>query len=506
MIALVSTLAVATFARAQGIIAPTAGPINSSMAGASVAAPIEFGGSYWNPAIISGLPRNEFLLGTQLMIPSMHLTSSLPAGAINGVFPPTSRYGVSRSDSGVISNLATGVSFRLTDDSPTTWGIGVFGMVGANVNFAGSNTQPILTPRQPPNYFGVGPIWASTSFLAIMLTGSQQVTDRLAIGGGPVIATGPAAFDPAFFAPGPKDATGLPTFPPATNARPFWGAGFQIGLLYNLSDSWNLGFSYKSPIWQERYGFNSTFPDLAARRIGIQAQVPEIFSWGVAYKGFERALIDIDLRYFDYKNTTLYGTKPIDGGLGWSSVFAAAIGGQYQATDSVTLRAGYLYNTNPIKETNTLFNVQAPGFLQHTLAIGTSYKLTDDITLSLAWIHQFRNAIEGPILQIPGARVKMDAQIDAIVAGVNVQFGAPRKGPDNSVTAIEAPPMPQVPVTDQAVAPQYPLAGVPGPAQEVQARVERLGDDATTRNLAPAAPPARTSAASQPNPIESQRQ
>jgi long-chain fatty acid transport protein len=456
----------------QGVISPTAGPINSSMAGASVAAPVDFGGSYWNPAIISGLPRNEFLLGTQLMIPSMHLTSSLPAGAINGVFPSTSRFGVSRSDSGVATNLATGVSFRLSDDSPTTFGLGVFGLVGGSVNFAGSNTQPILTPRRPPQFFGVGPIWSSTSFLAIMLTGSRQVTERLAIGGGPMVLTGPAAFDPAFFAPGPKDATGLPTFPPGTNARPFWGAGFQIGLLYNLSDSWNLGFSYKSPIWQERYGFNSTFPDLAARRIGIQAQVPEVFSWGIAYKGFERALIDVDLRYFDYKNTSLYGTKPIDGGLGWSSVFAVALGGQYQATDKLTLRSGYLFNTNPIKETFTLFNVQAPGYLQHLFALGVSYKLTDDITLSFAWMHQFRNSIQGPILQIPGANVKLDGQIDSLVAGLNIQFGTPRKGPDNTVSAAAvAATTPQL-ATSPAPAPpgpELPVAGsspaIPGPTQ-----------------------------------------
>ena len=137
-----------------------------------------------------------------------------PAGRGDQRLVPTSgRYGVARSDSGVASNLATGVSFRLSDDSPTTFGIGVFGLVGASVNYAGSQTTPILTPRQPPNFFGVGPIYASSTFLAIMLTGSRQVTDRLAIGGGPMVVTGPAAFNPAFFAPGPADASGLPTFP-----------------------------------------------------------------------------------------------------------------------------------------------------------------------------------------------------------------------------------------------------------------------------------------------------
>jgi hypothetical protein len=191
--------------------------------------------------------------------------------------------------------------------------------------------------------------------------------------------------------------------------------------------------------------------------------VPEIFSWGIAYKGFERALIDVDLRYFDYKNTSLYGTKPIDGGLGWSSVFAVVIGGQYQATDRLTLRSGYLYNTNPIRGTDTLFNIQAPGFMTQMLAIGASYKLTDDIVLSLAWTHQFRNSISGPVLQIPGERIKLDAQMDSIVVGLNVQFGGPRKHADNSISGDEFSP-PAVPAGITATPPPAGITATPPPA------------------------------------------
>ena len=53
----------------QGIISPSAGPINSSMAGESVAAPVYFGGSDWNPAIISGLSSQEYLLGSASIRP-----------------------------------------------------------------------------------------------------------------------------------------------------------------------------------------------------------------------------------------------------------------------------------------------------------------------------------------------------------------------------------------------------------------------------------------------------
>src|SRR4051794_9079857 len=84
---------------AQGIIASGAGPINRAMAGASTAAPVDFGSSYWNPANLSALERQEFLLGSELFIPSTHFQSAVPAGAVNGVFPTVGRSGTSRSDS-----------------------------------------------------------------------------------------------------------------------------------------------------------------------------------------------------------------------------------------------------------------------------------------------------------------------------------------------------------------------------------------------------------------------
>jgi long-chain fatty acid transport protein len=198
-------------------------------------------------------------------------------------------------------------------------------------------------------------------------------------------------------------------------------------MFYEVNDSWNLGFSYKSPIWQERWGFNSTTPDLAPRRIGIQATIPEIFSWGVAYKGIPRTLLDVDFRYLDYGNTALFGQSVADGGLGWRSIFAVAVGAQYQATDRLTVRGGYLYNQNPIPQTATLFNVQLPGIVTNTLTMGSTLRLTDDMVFSVAWMHGFRNSLEGPIGQIPGASVRFDTQVDTIYAGFNVQFGCKRK-------------------------------------------------------------------------------
>ena len=416
-----------TLVMAQGIISPGAGPINQGMAGASTAAPVDFGSSYWNPANLSGLDQDEALLSSALIFPSIHFSSAQRAGAFGGVFPPTNRYGTSRSDGGVGSNLAAGVSWKVRPDSPLTFGLGLFGVAGGNVNFAGSNTTPVLGPRRPPNFFGVGPVYANLAFLEIKPMVSLQATDRLAVGFAPVILNGTGTFSPAFFAPGLKDHFGVPTFPSATNIRPVWGAGFELGLLYNVNESWNIGFSYKSPGWLNRLNYNSNNPDLSHRQIGLTAGLPAIYSWGVAYKGIDRLLVDVDLRYMDYASTPLFGQSVRDGGLNWSGIFAVATGLQYQLTDRLTVRGGYLYNTNPINSTQTLFNIQAPGIITNTLSLGGSWRLTDQVIASAAWVHGFRNSIEGPIVQIPGTSTRLDAQVDSLVFGLTVQYGGKRK-------------------------------------------------------------------------------
>ncbi len=420
---LVIWLGVTTSVPAQGIYAPGAGPINRSMGGASTAYPSDFGASYWNAANISFLDRTEMLIGTELVVPSTHMTAFVPMGAVNGVLPSENRYGTARSNSGVASNIAVGASYKLDEASPFTFGILVNGVVGGNVNFPGKLDVPILTPQQPPRSFGFGPIYANTALISTKPMISYALSDRLAFAVSPVVVTGSVQFNPAFFAPGPPDRFGVATFPPATNSRPFWGGGFELGLLYELNEDWNVGFSYKSPVWQERWSYNTINPDLSPRYISTLADIPSIYSWGVAYKGLPKTVIDVDFRYFDYANAALWGQKIVDGGLAWQSIFAVAVGGAYELTERMTLRGGYLFNENPVNDATTLFNVQAPGFIQHTLSLGLSMKLAEHITMTAGWVHGFRNEIEGPILQLPDSTVKIDTQYDSIVAGLNIQYG-----------------------------------------------------------------------------------
>src|SRR5437762_10906170 len=91
-------------ARAQfGDSLPGVGPINRSMGGAAVAAPIDAAGAlFWNPATIAGLGRSEMESAVELIDIRTSLTSRLAAGALGSGLPPRSMYGHTGGNDGVI--------------------------------------------------------------------------------------------------------------------------------------------------------------------------------------------------------------------------------------------------------------------------------------------------------------------------------------------------------------------------------------------------------------------
>jgi long-chain fatty acid transport protein len=157
-----------------------------------------------------------------------------------------------------------------------------------------------------------------------------------------------------------------------------------------------------------------------------------IISMGAAYKGIENLLFAVDVRYVDFASTQAFGepavTTPTGAlrGLGWQSVWLVAGGVQLQLTDTISLRAGYSYNQNPIQERLVFFNVFAPAVYQHVFNLGASMQLTQSIVASLTWVHGFDNTVDGPYLSpggaVPLSRVSLSQEIDTAVFGLSVLF------------------------------------------------------------------------------------
>lgn len=431
-LSLLALAAAAPAARAQGFVLAGAGPVNRSMGGASTAAPLDaLGALYWNPATISGLPSSELDFALELLYPRSTVSSAVPGDALGPGLPPGPVAGTTHDEAGVFP-IPSGAFVYRPESSPWTFGLGVFPSGGFGTNYPGSAINPVFSPF-PPNGLGLGPVYSEFLLVQLAPAVAYQLTDTLSVAFSPELGLARFSADPGvFFAAGaPLGGVSAPS-PALTHTRDVWGAGFRVGLYYVASEAWRLGAAFQSPEWFEDFRYQARDALGRPGTLKLAFEPPLIVSAGAAYTGLDRFLFALDLRYLDFKDTPVIGTGAgfnaagAVSGLGWDSVFALALGAQFQATDCLALRAGYTFNTNPISNRDALFNVAAPLVYQHQLACGASYRLTPACTLSLAYYHIFDNAVTGPLFTpagpAPGSSVTTGTVADSLSLGVSVQF------------------------------------------------------------------------------------
>jgi long-chain fatty acid transport protein len=401
------------------------------MGGASTAAPIDSTGAlFWNPATIGGLEQSEMAFGVEFLNADTRLGSSIDAGALGPGFPPVDLAGETESHAGWFAIPSFGFVFK-PECSPLTYGLGIYGVAGFGTNYRQDNSNPIVTPP-PPGGLGVGAMMSRYQVLQVAPSVAYQVNEHLSVGFAPTFNMADLSVDPAFFS-SPDDANGdtFATYPSATHGRSNWGMGCQLGVYYTTDCCWNFGASIKSPQWFNDFRWYGSDELGGHRQLTFDLDLPMILSFGTSYAGCDRWLFAADFRYYDYENTDGFRSTGFDGtgavkGLGWDSIFAVALGAQYQWSDCISLRLGYTWNENPIDDRNTFFNPVSPNILEHTIYLGASYKITDAWSLSMAYVHAFENSIQGPLFtpagSVAGTSVKSTAYVDIVMFGLNVKF------------------------------------------------------------------------------------
>ena len=394
---------------AQGVIFPSAGAVNRAMSGASTAAPLDpAGATYWNPATMSAFPTTEIFVGGDFIYGDTFLASGVAANE---------RIGENRSDSGLSAAPVIGLTSR-PRGSTLTYGLGIYSLLGRTIDFPGSETNPVLTPFDPPNSFGFGPVSGSATGLQVAMLMSKQISESVSVGGGLTVDSVSLSLDPALFAA--RNSNG--TFPPAVNSRPRWGAGFEVGLFYSDHEKWNFGGSFKSEQWFETFRYHSKDQIGRARELELQFSLPSVFSFGVAYNAIENTVIAADVRRFDYGHAELFGNSPDDGGLGWKSIWAVAVGVHYRFNEMLSAQAGYLYNQNPIPDAATLFNIQLPAINTNSLSAGITVALTDNVDIAGSAVYAFTHRNRGTILEIPGTAIQMKQDLGTFSLGLRFRL------------------------------------------------------------------------------------
>jgi long-chain fatty acid transport protein len=263
-------------------------------------------------------------------------------------------------------------------------------------------------------------------------TASYRLTDHLAVGVAATVDMSYLTADPAIIAsPDGSLTPAFPSYGAATHTQIAWGMGCQAGVFYTTEMGVNFGASIKSPQWNEPFRYNAQSQVGAPRLLKFHFDVPLIVSVGTSYTGFERLVLAADFRYVDFGNAQGLHRSGFDptgaiAGLGWDSTFAMALGAQYKVTDCLSTRIGYTFNTNPISNAQSSFNVASATIVEHSLAVGLSYRLVNNLDLSVTYAHDFENSINGPIIStrgaIPGSSVGSNISADALLFGASLKF------------------------------------------------------------------------------------
>ncbi len=172
------------------------------------------------------------------------------------------------------------------------------------------------------------------------------------------------------------------------------GLGYNAGVLFKPSDTFRLGFAYRSEIKTDIKGKITLGSIATALRpyfggdsyesnVDSSFTFPEVWSLGFALKPNERLIIDIDTELvrwssFDRVHLDIKDEVPLAGftdsttKLGWKDVLHIKAGFDYRATERISIRGGYAYVPTPVPA-QTL-GPDNPDANQHNFSVGLGYR------------------------------------------------------------------------------------------------------------------------------------
>jgi long-chain fatty acid transport protein len=184
-----------------------------------------------------------------------------------------------------------------------------------------------------------------------------------------------------------------------------WGFGFNLGMLFKLTEKISFGAAYRSEIDVDvddaDIKFSGVNPFLASAFLTTNGSaditLPQQVVAGVAAQLTGDLIVEVGLRWEDWDSTDELKIEldtPVFGATSqivprdWQSTWTYNIGGQYQLNETVALNAGYLYGQNAVPG-STLEPV-IPDSDAHLFCVGTDLSF-GQWTLSGAFSYEYHD-------------------------------------------------------------------------------------------------------------------
>ena len=211
-----------------------------------------------------------------------------------------------------------------------------------------------------------------------------------------------------------------------------WGAGVRGGVEWAANDWLRFGVAGSSRIYSQRFeGYDTLFAERG------DFDIPPSLQAGVAVDLSPKLTLLVDYKHIWFgsinsianPSTNLF-IAPFGAsngpGFGWQDVDVIKAGLEWQASDSLTLRAGYSYATGAVQSRDVQFNILAPAVVNHHITAGLEYQLNSNLSLELAGLYAPKGTVSGSeIVGNPAHEIELSMYQYDVTVGLKYKFDQP---------------------------------------------------------------------------------
>ncbi|MHA6249494.1 OmpP1/FadL family transporter [Pontibacter sp. CAU 1760] len=328
---------------------------------------------FFNPGAMSFMRENGVTVGANLINSRIAYRAPEPSNttalADNDFGTPFQLYGVF----GVTEKLKLGLGVYTPFGSGVRWGNEWSGRYGlAEIDLKAIYFQP---------------------------TASYQISDKLGIGVGFVIASG---------------GVDLKRVLPVQNQNGMEGSiqldggaetayGYNVGVFYQPIEQLSLGLSYRSQVDIKVNEGDVTFSNIPAAAkasfpdgttFNAELPMPSTLSFGVGYQPTDRLTLAVDVsrvQWSAYEKLRFDFSQPVAGNASsesrrdYEDAMIYRIGGEYKVNGDLAVRAGAYYDQTPVQD--GYLTPETPDADSRGLSVGLGYNVSDLISLDASFLY-----------------------------------------------------------------------------------------------------------------------
>ena len=319
-------------------------------------------------------------------------------------------------------------------------GVTVYGNGGMNTDYAGGALagDPFGTCGGAPAnlLFGCGKLGVDLIQLIIAPTVAYKINANHSVGISPLFGY------QRFKVDGLQAFTGVSSSGTDVTNKGYddsTGWGVRVGWYGKLTDTVSVGAAYSTKMRMSAF---DKYKGLFAE--GGDFDIPENYNFGIAVKATPKLTVAVDIsqiNYGDVKSIANGVTNSLPApvapnrlgdangsGFKWRNQTVFKLGGEYEYSKNLMLRAGYNYGKSPVRGGTTddlTFNILAPGVVEKHLTLGATWTLANKDELTMSYMHAFSNSVTGPsatVLLGQGGTETLKMSQDALGIAYGMKF------------------------------------------------------------------------------------